>query len=488
MGSRPHYPEKISPVVEENIHMIQKIVGTGIDTVVREFVLGNGQRAAIFYFDGLIDKNLLGEDVFGPLKKYQGEPLTAEATVQQILRIGGCQVTSDFAQVFEMALQGLTILFLEGETAAVSIEIVSWSQRAINEPATDVVIRGPREGFIETLRVNVSLLRRKIHHPDFRTETVRLGRYSQTDVCLVYVESIVNRGVLEQVRARLNKIDVDAILDSGQVEQLIQGRTKSVFPTVNIAEKPDIAAARILEGRVAILVDGSPLALTVPMLFAEGLNSPGDYYIKFQYATWIRVIRYLAFLVALYLPGFYLALTGYHQHVLPFRLLSSLVDAEAETPFSSGVSVLLIWLSYEILREAGIRLPKPAGQAISIVGAIIMGDAAVNAGLISAPVLIVLAATVVASFVSSAYIDGTALLRLAFLLLGWIWGFLGLLLGTVVLVTWLCSLESFGIPYFAPFAPVEPNGLRDSAVRAPISKLKFRPSVLSRNHRRMGGV
>lgn len=486
MSSIPAFPQKISPSVAENIAEIKKQNGDSMDIVIREFFLGNGQKAASFYIEGMIDKELLGRDVYAPLAAYSGKRLTASMAAEKVLHIGAVKTTDDFSLLMDVVYQGLTAIFLEGERQAVFLEAIKWSQRSVTEPATDVVLRGPREGFIEALRPNVTLLRRKIHHPDFRSEKLRIGRYSQTDACLVYVTSIVNQGALRELRRRLNAIDIDAVLDSGQVEQLIEDRKRAVFPTVGMTEKPDIAAARILEGRIVLLIDGSPMALTVPMLFVEGLNSPEDYYARFQNATWMRIVRYIAFLIAVYLPGFFLALTCYHQQAIPFQLLVSMGAGEAETPFSMGVSVLFIWFAYEILREAGIRLPKPAGQAISIVGAIIMGDAAVNANLISAPVLIVLAATVVASFVSSAYTDAAALLRLVFLALGWVWGFLGLLMGTVILLTWLSALDSFGVPFFAPFAPLEPYGLKDSAVRAPLRKLQFRPWVLSRNHRRMG--
>lgn len=489
MGSRIELKKQISRNLEENIQAIYASTAASMDIVVRRFRLGNGQEAAAFFIDGLVSKDLMGRDFFEPLMHAKKEGIwTAELLAAEVIHSGEVNVETEFSTLFENVLQGLIGLFIDGCSTAITIEIISWPQRSIGEPETDVVIRGPREGFIESVRMNVALLRRKIHHPDFTVETVRLGRYSQTDVCLVYVSSIVNQGVLQKIKQRLEKIDMDGLMDSGIIEQLIQDTPFSLFPTIGVAEKPDIAASRILEGRVVLMLDGSPIALTIPMLFVEGLQNSEDYYTRFYYASWLRLVRFIAFVLNIYLPGFFLAASGFHQQLIPFKLLLSMSAAESVTPFSTGVSMLLIWIVYEILREAGVRLPRPAGQAISIVGAIVMGDAAVNANLISAPVLIVLAVTIVASFVNSAYTDASSILRLCFLLLGWLLGLFGLFLGTAILLLYLCSLESFGTPFFAPFGPMFPRQAGDTMVRMPLWLLRFRPSELSRNHRRMADM
>jgi len=487
LGSRPELPHHISASVDENIAAIRSCVAKSLDIGVRRFLLGNGQAAAAFFVDGLVDKDVAGRDVFSRMQQAERkEPWSIAEIESSLLSTGSVQQCDDFAEMMAAVLQGLLALFVEGDTRVLLIELISFQQRSVSEPGTDVVIRGPREGFVESLRINVSMLRRKIHHPDFVAETVRLGRYSQTDISLVYVSSIVNRDVLHELKQRLRRIDIDAILDSGQVEQLIQDTPYSLFPTIGIAEKPDIAAARMLEGRVALLVDGSPIALTAPMLFVEGLQSPEDYYTRFYYASWVRIIRFMAFAISIYMPGFFLAATVHHQQIIPFKLLLSMAAGEAKTPFSIGLSLLLIGVVFEILREAGVRLPKPAGQAVSIVGAIVMGNAAVEANLISASVLIVLAITVVASFVSATYMDASTLLRMIFLLLGWWLGLTGLLLGTLVLLIYLCSLNSFGVAFFTPLGPLDLQGLKDMALRFPLWLLKFRPARLSNNRRRMG--
>ena len=458
-----------------------------MDVIIRPIVLANGQRAAAFLIDGLADSEYLGRDLFTPLSRAdRKEHYSAREIAESVLTMAEVSLECDMQSVIESVLQGLTALFLDGSEQAVCMQAIDWPQRSVEEPGTDVVIRGPREGFIEAMRPNVALLRRKIHHPDFRAETRCVGRYSRTDVAIVYVSSIVNDQVLQQVKARLDAIDIDAILDSGSIEQLLEDKQYSLFPTVGIAEKPDIVAARILEGRVGLVVDGSPIVLTVPMLFIEGLHSPEDYYTDFIFASWIRIIRTLAFILSIWLPGFFVAAVTFHQEIVPLKLLLSMSTAEFNTPFSTGLSLLIIGLVYEILREAGIRLPKPAGQAVSIVGAIIMGDAAVSANLISDPVLIVLAFTVVASFVSAVYVNASTILRLLYLVLGWTMGLFGLLLGAMALLIHLCSLDSFGVPFFAPIAPLDWAGLKDALLRFPLRKTVTRPSVLSNNRRRKG--
>ncbi len=485
-GSRAENNAPISHAVKDNIAFIERSLEKSLDIVIREFRLGNGQEAATFFLDGFVDRDLLGRDLYLPLMNASKDcNFTIEELSREVLHVSSIVIVDDMRQLIDYVLQGLIAVMIEGAATAIVVEAINWPQRSVAEPGTDVVIRGPREGFIENMRSNVALLRKKIHHPDFQTEVIKVGRYSQTNIALVYISSIVNREVLKKIQARIKKIDIDAILDSGYIEQLIQDTPYSFFPTIGIAEKPDIAAAKILEGRVAVLVDGSPIVLTVPMLFVEGLQSGEDYYTRFFYATWVRVLRFIAIFFSILLPGIFVAAVSYHQQIIPFRLFLSIAAGEAQTPFSVGLSVLMIGLVYEILREAGVRLPKPAGQAISIVGAIVMGDAAVSAGLISAAVLIVLAITVIASFVTAPFVEAATLLRIIFLLLGWFVGLFGILIGMVFLLIYLCSLETFGIAYFSPFAPLDLQGLKDSAVRMPLWQLKWRPQVLSRNRRRM---
>ncbi len=479
----------LSPKIDVIISQLQDSVPKSLDVVIRPIRMGNGQMAASFYIDGLINKEVLGLDFYAPLQAATREGRwSVEEIRQSVLQVGDIKIIDDLDMIIDLVLQGMTALFVEGETYALVIEMIQWQQRSIDEPNTDNVIRGPREGFVETLRINVSMIRRKIHHKDFIAETVRVGRYSNTDVALVYVSSIVNKDVLAELKRRLKNIDIDAILDSGGVEQLIEDKPYSFFPTIGITEKPDITAAKILEGRVALIVDGSPIVLTVPMLFVEGLQSPEDYYSRFYFACFMRIIRVFALLISLFLPAIYIAVVGYDQQMIPISLLQTMLEAEATTPFSTGLSVLLISIIYELLRESSVRLPKAVGQAVSIVGAIVLGQAAVTANLISAPVLIVLAVTVTASFCTVAFTDATTILRFIFIFFGWTLGLFGVLITMFVLLAYLCSIKTFGVAYLSPLSPFNRQGMKDTALRFPLWKLSRRPSDLSLNRRRMGNM
>ncbi len=477
---------ELSPNIEANISYIKGQMAEGLDIIYREFRLGNGQKAFAFFLEGLVNRDILDRDLFRPLMLAQDKGFyQIEELAEQILPAASVKTCPDLDTLIEGALQGLTVLIVDGNSLGLHVEAVGWQQRGINEPSTDIVIRGPREGFVETMRINIAMMRRKIHHPSLTVETMRLGRLSKTDLAIIYIDGVVNKSVLKEAKRRLAKIDIDGILDSGYIEQLIQDTPYSAFPTIGITEKPDIAAARILEGRLMLIIDGSPVALTMPMFFIEGLQSPEDYYTRFFYASFIRLIRGLALIIALLLPGSYIAVASYHQQLIPVNLMFSMLSAEANTPFSAGTSIVLISLAYEILREAGVRLPRPAGQAVSIVGAIIMGDAAVSAGLISAPILIVLAITVISSYIAANLVDAVTILRLAFIALGWSLGMFGILFGIITLMMYLSSLRSFGIPYFSPFAPLATSGLQDSFVRFPLFKMIKRPTFLSKNRQRM---
>ncbi|MBQ2698419.1 MAG: spore germination protein [Firmicutes bacterium] len=480
------FAKKLPAALDKQLQQLRDIMPPGMDVVIREFNLGNGQRAAAFFIDGLANKELLGRDFFAPLLDLPPQKFySVQELMEDTLRLGEIQLSGDLRFIVDMVLQGLTALFVDGNREAIIVEAIGWQMRSVNEPSTDVVIRGSREGFVEALRINVSMVRRRLHHPDLIVEEMNIGRYSRTDIAIMYVSSIVDRRALSLLRQRLEQIDIDAVLDSGYIEQLIEDAPYSLFPTIGITEKPDIAAGKMLDGRIVVLVDGSPIALTLPMLFIEGLHSAEDNYTRFYSASWARLVRTISLILSIFLPGFYTAVVSYHQQLIPVKMLLSVAASEINTPYSVGLSMLIITAIYEILREAGVRLPKPAGQAIGIVGAIIMGDAAVNAGIISAPVLIVQALTVTASYVSTQYIDAVTLLRILFLLLGWWFGLLGMLMGSLFMLFYLCYLQSFGVPYLSPIAPLDTLTLPDTFVRFPRWMLQWRPQRLSWNRRRM---
>lgn len=489
--------ELLSAHLQTNLTNFRQIFGDSIDLVIREFKIGVEQQlsAGILYIDGLIDKRLVNEDILKPLmlECSTAEPnrkLSKEKVFDWVkesaLSVGDLKEANTKDELINGLLSGETAIFLAGTKTALLVSSSGWETRGVEEPDTEAVVRGPREGFTENLKTNTALLRRKIKNPNLRFELIKLGNQTNTNVCITYIKGICNEKFVTEARKRLKHIKTDSILESGYIEAFIEDAPYSPFATVANSEKPDVTAAKILEGRLAVLVDGTPIALTVPYLFMEGFQSSEDYYSRPYYVTLVRWIRFLAFFITVYLPSLYVAATTFHQELIPTPLLVTMIAAKEGTPFPAFVEALLMGLVFEILREAGVRMPRPIGQAVSIVGALVIGEASVSAGLIGAPMVIVVALTGITSFINSSLIDAVSLLRLMLVGLAATMGFYGVLIGTVAIIVHLASLRSFGVPYFSPIAPMSLVDLKDILIRVPLWAMSTRPRILrSPNRRRL---
>jgi spore germination protein KA len=318
---------------------------------------------------------------------------------------------------------------VDGVAEVLVLSTVGWEKRAIEEPPSEVVVRGPREGFTETLRTNTALLRRKIRNPNLTFEIMNIGKQTKTEVCIVYIRGIAYDSLVAELKRRLQRIKTDSILESGYIEEFIEDAPFSIFETVDYTERPDAIAGKVLEGRVAIIINGTPVVLTVPAIFLEFFQSPEDYYLRSYYSTLVRLVRYAAFAFSLLSPAIYVALVTFHQELLPTPLLISIAAAKEGVPFPAAFEAISMGLVFEILREAGIRQPRPIGQAVSIVGALVIGQAAVTAGFVSAPMVIVVALTAIASFVTPKLSDLTALLRILLTIMAGCLGAFGIMIG-----------------------------------------------------------
>ncbi|MBO8169581.1 MAG: spore germination protein [Thermoanaerobacteraceae bacterium] len=487
-----HSPEltqaTISRNLDQNLKLFKDILGTSNDIIIREFSFGRDRKinAALIFVDGLIEKTTVNQSIIKPLM-YDSHLFSLDETnvssnidyiCRAMLSVGEVQKTGSVEKIIDGCLYGDSVLLVNGAREALVISTKGWESRGITEPKTEAVVRGPREGFTETLRSNTSLLRRKIRNPDFTLEVIKVGKRTRTDVCIAYLKGVVNPRLVEEVKRRLKRIDTDAILESGYIEQFIEDAPFSPFSTIANSEKPDVVAAKILEGRVAILVDGTPMVLTVPMVFIESFQTAEDYYSRPYYATLIRLLRFLAFFITILAPAVYVALTTFHQELIPTNLLITMAAAKEGTPFPAAAEALGMGVIYEILREAGIRLPRPVGSAISIVGALVIGEAAVSAGLIGAPMVIVVAITSISSFVVPSQSDLTAILRVVMTIFA---GFMGAF-GIIILLLWvlihLSALRSFGTPYLSPLAPLSFSDLKDVFVRSPWWVMLTRPRTI----------
>ena len=478
----------ISRDLGKSLGMLRNVLGESSDIVIREFYFGNqGQlRGALIFIDGLSDKSVINESVIKPLmydsrltrKEEKQETADMDAIRSTMLSVGNIKQVSSVGEAVEGCLAGDTVLLVNGSEEGLVISSRGWETRGVQEPKTESVVRGPREGFTETLRTNTTLLRRKIRNPDFTLESMKLGQRTKTSICIAYIKGVANPRLIEEIRRRLKRIDTDSILESGYIEQFIEDAPFSIFPTIANSEKPDTVAAKLLEGRAAILVDGTPFVLTAPMVFIESFQSAEDYYSRPYFASLLRMLRFISFFISMLAPATYVALTTFHQELIPTPLLFTMVAAHEGVPFPAVVEAGIMMVTFEILREAGVRLPRPVGQAISIVGALVIGESAVSAGLIGAPMVIIVAITAVSSFVVSAQTDTGAILRFIMLILAGVMGEFGIMIGLLGLSVHLASLRSFGTPYLSPVAPLSPRDMKDVFIRAPIWAMFTRPRTI----------
>jgi spore germination protein KA len=478
----------LSKDIKKNLSALRDILGASIDVIIREFNFGHkGQiKGALIFIDGLTDKSTINESIIKPLMYDSRLTFTEEnqgsadldMVEASMLSVGIVERVASVNEAVECCLSGDAVLLVSGSKEALVISSRGWESRGVEEPKTESVVRGPREGFSETLRTNTTLLRRKIKNPDFTLESMKLGRRTKTNICIAYLKGVVNPRLIEEIRRRLKRIDTDAILESGYIEQFIEDAPFSIFSTVANSEKPDTVAAKLLEGRAAVLVDGTPFVLTVPMVFIESFQSSEDYYSRPYFASIIRILRFAAFFISILAPATYVALTTFHQELIPTPLLFTMVAAHEGVPFPAVVEAGIMMITFEILREAGVRLPRPVGQAISIVGALVIGESAVSAGLIGAPMVIIVAITAVSSFVVSAQTDTGAILRFILLILSGAMGEFGIMIGLLGLCVHLASLRSFGTPYLSPVAPLSPRDQKDVFIRAPIWAMFTRPRTI----------
>lgn len=476
----PSEPIPVHTDINRNITMLQAVLDKPEGMLYRRFQAG-GCSALLVALIGIVDKEVLNEHILSPMMKL-GHALPEEKRLSflqdSVLTVSEIQEEDDLHLVIEGILHGQAALFLEGERSALLMNAESWKGRSIEQPLTETVIRGPRDSFVEDLQTNLSLLRKRINHPKLRVDSMTVGYMTRTKVVLVYLEGIVNQDVLGEVKRRLQGIRTDAILESGYIEQYIEDSPYSLFPTIANTEKPDIAAARILEGRVAIFVDGTPLVLTVPDLLISHFQVSEDYYSRPFYASLVRLLRILSFFTTIMLPGLFMAVQYYHPILIPYSLLVSLAKSREGVPFQLYLEVILMILVFEVIREAGVRMPKPIGQAVSIVGALILGQAAVEAGLVGIPVVVVVAFAGVSTFLIHSLVEPISILRIAFALAGATLGIYGILLCGMLVVTHLASIRSFGVPYASPLFPLVWKDWKDTIFRLPLWQLVRRPLSL----------
>jgi spore germination protein KA len=479
---------KITPRIDETISFFQKLLGENDDFAMRRFRIFDQHPAVIFYFSDLVEKLFLNDHILKPLmmplpdhqKQEAANRSLKDALLNDVLCVSEGKTESQLVQLLQYVLEGQTILVIEGMEEAFHFDTRYVDKRAITQPETEQVIRGAREGFIELLDTNLSLLRYRLPTPDFRVKTMRLGRITKSKVAVCYLEGIVNPQLVEEVFSRLSLIDIDGILDAGYLEQFIEDNHFSPFPQIQYTERPDKAVANMLEGRVIIMVDGSPFALILPIVFSQLYQTIEDYSERFILSSFVRLARLVALIFSLIFPSLYVALISFNPELIPTAFAVAVSGARAGVPFPAVIEVLVMEVSMEVLREATLRLPQQVGGALSIVGVLVIGQAAVAAGFVSPITVVIIAITTIGSFATPAFNVALALrmLRFPLIILAGIFGLYGVMVGLIVIANHMLSLKSFGVPYMSPIVPGNFQGMKDTLARMPLWFMPKRPSFL----------
>ncbi|HYF84096.1 MAG TPA: spore germination protein [Clostridia bacterium] len=483
-----------SKSIEENTERLKDRLRDCDDIVYKEFRVGAEQslKFLLVYTDGMSSRDMLNDAVLNALMIHARE-VPPDATepgeeLYRLVRYGGLPASEladndNLEDAILAILIGDAVLFIDTTEKSIIIGAKGWPMRGVSEPNTESLIRGPRDGFTETFRVNTALVRRRIRDHKLKLKQMRVGKRSFTDVGVMYIEDIVKPELVEEVTRRIKTIDIDAIIESGYIEQLIEDNYMSPFPQINVTERPDEVAASLYEGRVAILVDNSPFALIVPTTLNSLFQSPEDYYDRWYVATILRSLRYVASIISLVLPALYIAVTSFHPGILPAKLVISIAAARQGIPFPALIEAFLLEVTFELLREAGLRLPAPIGSAIGIVGGIVIGSAAVEAGIVSPIMVIIVAITAISSFSIPSYSlsVGFRMLRFSLMVFAGVLGLYGIMLGVLLILSHLVKLKSFGIPYMSPYVSSVGSDFKDTIIRVPSFLMGRRPLTIARN-------
>ncbi|WP_010097130.1 spore germination protein [Ornithinibacillus scapharcae] len=486
--SQPYNPAKLDSNLKENILQLKKLLDEPNDLIIREIAVGEDKvTSAIIYIDGLIDKQLVQYSIIENLQKLSVNSQLPKENMelfdgiyQTFITISSIEKGETLEDIANAILSGKTVFILDGQAKVMLMDTKGGESRSVEQPTAENVVRGPRIGFNENLGTNIALLRKTVQNSDLRLKTYQLGKQSKRSLIVAYVNGIINPIIVKEVNSRLETIDVSDVPESGFVEQWIEDSFLSPFPQIDSTERVDKAAAALLQGKVVILLDGTPHVLVAPMTLGDMLKSPEDYYERWLIGTLLRLLRYVAAFIAIFLPGLYIALVTIHSGMLPTDLALSIAASREGVPFPPVVEAFLMVITMELLQEAGIRLPKPIGQTIGIVGGLVIGDAAVSAAIVSPIMVIVIGLTAIAAFANPSFSTGITfrILRFGVMIAASIFGLYGIVLVYIMLNIHVVNLKSFGIPYSTPFTPTMVGDWKDLILRAPITMLTRRPKFL----------
>ncbi len=454
--------------LNKNLETIKKKYHNSSDLIIKKVQIGEVEVGLIMV-EAMVNLQLVSLNYLEPLTRYEGNetnPQDVYSFMMNKIPIGiNLQEIKTYEDVFQFMMSGFIITLVDGIDHGFGFSAAGFNFRSISEPSTEVNLKGSRESFTEVIRINLSMVRRRLKSPNLKFELFQLGTKSKTDVCLLYLTDTVDLKFVEQIKVRLQQIELDTILDTGYIRPFLEGKPLSIFSDIGTTERPDTMCAKLSEGRIGILVDGTPFALVAPYFFIDNFQNFDDYCNQSYYVSYTRLIKYISFFITILLPGTYVALGTHHPELFPHALLYTIVTSDLTSALPLFYQALLFGVFAEILREACLRLPKPIGAGIGIVGGLVIGDAAVSAGLVGSPMILIITLTLLTSFVIPTLQEPLTILRFCFILLGGIYGLYGISLGICVTCLNLCALENGAYAYFQPLVPFDKTRLNDALTR-----------------------
>lgn len=469
--------KQIFSQLSKNVAYIKNSCNQNKDLVVREVFCGQ-KKVAVFYLNEQAGEDKVEKFVLEALQKYGKTPQNITDIQTKVVALGDAKIQQGLDECVQSLLKGFTIILVDGDVNAIVCSTVSPSHRGVEEPPTSAVIYGPREGFVESIKINLGLIRKRLPTTSLKITEMDIGKYTKSKVMVCYLKDIANKKVVKKIIQRLNKINIDGILDSHYLVSFLEERKGSIFKQIGKTEKPDIAVAKMLEGRVVILVDNSPIVLTLPFVVLEDLQNSDDYYQRSFRVGIKRFLRVISVIMSILLPGTYVSIQLYHYRIIPLKFLVSIINSTQGIPFTPFLEMLFVILLFEILFEASLRMPRYIGMALSVVGALVLGDTAVKAGLISSPTVMIIALTGISFYTIPEQTSQISVLRILFTIIGGGIGLFGIIGAGAMLVTYLVEFNAYGSPYLAPYAPYIKSDLKDGIFKKETISINTRPKSI----------
>lgn len=475
---------KVSKNSKQNRQFLQDSFCNGEELIIKEFFIGK-HTAFLAYIVGLIDVESITDFVIKPAQNAKKVPakMTIEYLTQKIFYLPQLEECEEWEKIITEITKGKAVVFVEGLGQAIIANVDKFKERSISEPPTSSVLQGPRSGFIESYKVNVSSIRKILSTEHLRTQVLQVGKITKTNIAIMYLDNVADKKIVDKIIQKISQINIDGIIDSFYIASYLEEHPHSMFKQIGTAEKPDIVAAKMLEGRVAVIVDGSPIVLTLPFIFIEDLQSSGDYYNQHSRAKFLRWLRIASLLITVLFPGLYVAVQMYHYKAMPLKFLITIINSTQGLPLTPYAEILFILLLFEVLYEASLRMPTYLGLALSVVGALILGDTAVKAGLVSPPAVMLVAMSGITLYTIPNQAAQLSILRWLFTFAGGCFGFFGIILLSFYLIIYLSDFDSYGAPYLAPLSPSIKNDKKDALNKEDIIDIHTRPnSIPNKNH------